>query len=56
MHLLKSFLNSIHGFSLVWKEKQYLKGIWGEVGKKYSRRSFFCTSLRCVKIDTKMAA
>ena len=41
MHLLKSFLNSIHGFNLVWKEKQYLKGIWGEVGRKYSRTQLF---------------
>ena len=36
-------LNSIHGFSLVWKGKQYLKGIWGEVERKYSlTRPFLC--------------
>ena len=36
-------LNSIHGFSLVWKGKQYLKGIWGEVERKYSlTRLFLC--------------
>ena len=25
IHLLKVFLNSIHGFGLIWKEKQYFK-------------------------------
>lgn len=36
-------LNSIHEFSLVWKGKQYLKGIWGEVARKYSlTRLFLC--------------
>ena len=49
-------LNSIHGFTLVWKGKQYLKGIWGEVERKYSLTRFFCVSSRWVKIDTKMAA
>ena len=28
------FLNSIHGFGLVWKEKQYLKRTRGEVGRR----------------------
>ena len=37
----KFSLNSIHGFSLVWKEKQYFKGIWGEEGRKYSLKQLF---------------
>ena len=41
MHLPKPFFKSIHGFSLVWKEKHYLKGVWGEVGRKCSRRQRF---------------
>ena len=36
-----SSLNSIHGFSLVWKEKQYLQGIWGEEGRKYALTQLF---------------
>ena len=36
------FPTSIHGFSLVWKEKQYLKVTWGEVGRKYSFTHLFC--------------
>ena len=56
MHLPKPFFKSIHGFSLVWKEKQYLKGVWGELRRKCSRRQLICALLHCVKIDTKMAA
>ena len=42
-------LNSIHGFSLVWKGKQYLKGIWGEVERKYSLTRLFLPVCRRVE-------
>ena len=42
---------------LVWKEKQYMKRIWGEVWRRYSlMQVFFWVSLSCMKIDTKMDA
>lgn len=42
---------SIHGFGLVWKEKQYLKGR----SRKEVVNSFFFVSSYCVRIDTKTA-
>ena len=52
-----SVLNSIHGFGLVRKEKQHLKGMGGEVGRKWSPSYAACFGLLyCAKIDTKMVA
>ena len=58
IHLLKFFLNSINGFGLIWKEKQYFKifelDMRRVVERQYSSKcSFFCVASRCMKIDPK---
>ena len=55
--LLKIFLNSIDGFGLIWKEKQYFK-IFEEgmrrVERQYSlTQLFLCVASFCMKINTK---
>ena len=58
IHLLKVFLNSIHGFGLIWKEKQYFKIFELDMRRVVERQyssvcSFFFVGSRCMKIDPK---
>ena len=62
IHLLKFFLNSIHWFGLIWKEKQcqqYFKifelDMRRVVERQYSLTQLFCVASHCMKIDTKTA-
>ena len=56
--LLKIFLNSIHGFGLIWKEKQDFKTFeegMRRVERQYSlMQLFFFVASCCMKINTKM--
>ena len=48
------FLNSIHGFSLVWKEKLFEGDVRRSREKVFTYTAFFGLS-SCEKIDTKTA-